>query len=65
MLFTIIHGKCTDSLHFKLGGDIKYYYTKRNQDKIGMLRIVKRVMLKFEGNKELYHIMWEGYKLMF
>ena len=60
-MFTIIHRKCAESLPDNLGGDRKYEAIKRDQDVIGILKIMKGVMFKFYGNKELTHVMSEDY----
>ena len=60
-MFTIIHRQCTEILPDNLGGDIKYEAIKLDQDVIGMLKIIKGVMFKFDRNKELTHVMWEDY----
>ena len=63
--FTIIHGQCTKSLLANLVRDRKYESIKNDQDVIGMLNIIKGVMFKFDGNKELTHAMWEVYMSVF
>ena len=47
------------------GGDRKYKSIEREQNVIGILSIVKGAMFKFYRNKELVHIMWEPYMLLF
>ena len=48
-----------------MGGDRKYEAIKLDQDVIGMLKIIKGVMFKFDRNKELTHVMWEDYVQVF
>ena len=61
MVFTIIHRKCTESLVAKMGGDRKYEAIQRDQDFIGMMKLIKGFMINFNGNEELTHAMWEAY----
>ena len=56
--FTILHGKCTESLLDKLGGDRKYEDIESEQEIIEILKLIKGVIFKFDGNKELTHAMW-------
>ena len=58
--FTILHGKCTEGVLAKLGGDKKYEDIKSYQDVIEILKLIKGVMFKFDGNKELTQAMWES-----
>ena len=48
--FTILQGQCTESLIDKLEGNSKYEFIESNQDVIGMMKVIKGVMLKFNGN---------------
>ena len=63
--FTILQEKFTESLLAKLGGGIRYEAIKRDQDIIGMLNLFNGVMFKFNGNKELTHVMWKSYASVF
>ena len=60
-VFTILYGKFTESILAKKGGDRKYEAIKKDQYVIEMLKLIKGVMIKFEGNKEITHGMWEAY----
>ena len=44
-----------------MGGDSKYEAIKRDQDVIGMLKLIKGVMFKSDEKKELTHLMWKAY----
>ena len=48
-----------------MGGDSKYEAIESEQDVIGMLKLIKGVIFKFDGNKELTHTMWEDYVSVF
>ena len=64
MEFTILQKQFTDSFLSKMVRDRKYDSVKRDQDVIGVMRLVKGVMLKFDRKTELIHTMWEDYVLI-
>ena len=64
-LFTIIHGKFAESLLSKLVWDSKYEAINHDQDVIVMLKLIKGVMFKFNGIKELTDAIWEAYLSVF
>ena len=41
-----------------MGGDSNYESIERDQDVIGMLKLVKGFMFKFDCNKEFNHAIW-------
>ena len=63
--FTILQRQCTDSRLAKMGGDKKYEAIEGEQDVIVMLKIIKGVMFRFDGNRELTRKMWEAYVSLF
>ena len=63
--FKILHGNCTESLLAKLGGDGKYEDIESDQEVIGIMKLIKGVIFKFYGNRELTHIIWEAYVSVF
>ena len=64
-VFKILHGQCTESLLENMGVDYKYEAIERNQDVIGMRKIIKGVMFKLDRNKEFTHTVWESYVSVF
>ena len=64
-VFTILHTKWTDIILAKMGGDSKYEAIERDQDVIGMLKLIKGVMFKSDKKKELTHAMWKAYVSVF
>ena len=55
--FSIIHSQCIDSLLSKLVGDRNYESIERDQHVIGILKIIKGVMFKFDIDKEITQAM--------
>ena len=46
-------------------GDRKYEGIKSDQAVIEMMKLIKGVMFKFDGEKEFTHAMWESYVSVF
>ena len=59
-VFTILHGQCTESLLNSMGGYIKHEAIEHDKDVIGTLKLIKGVMFKLDGNKEVIHALWEA-----
>ena len=57
-VFTILRGQWTESLKANLGGDSKYEAIDHDQYFIGVIKIIKGVVFKFGGNKELAQMVW-------
>ena len=63
--FIILRGQCTERFFSNLGGNRKYEAIENDQYIIGMLKIIKEVIFKFNLNKELTHAIWESYVSFF
>ena len=63
--FEILHGQCTEMILANMGGDSKYEPIDHHQDVIEIMKLIKGFMFKFEGNKELTHMIWKAYVSVF
>ena len=55
--FTVLHVQCTESILANLGVDCKYESIERDQDVIGMLKLITGVVFKLTINKEITNAM--------
>ena len=65
IVFTILHGRFTESLLAKIGGYEKYEDIESDQDIIETMKLIKGIIFNFYENKELTHALWEAYVSVF